>query len=141
MTQLIFENEYVKCELDPSLPVLKHCWKKEMPGDVFRGNLLNIQQHYIKLSKSHNRLAWLADTQLLGEVDEETEKWFAEVWDDLLFNKAGVKIHAVILGEDFYVEYFMEKFKMDAENKFKNSEVQLGVFTDEEEAYDWIISR
>ncbi len=141
MTQLIFENEWVSCSLDDSLPVLKHTWKKETPGDVFRGNLLNIHQHYMKLAKVYDRLAWLADTQLLGEVDEETEKWFAEVWDDLLFNKSNVKIHAVILGEDFFAEYPMEKFKMDAEQKYKDNGVQLGVFTDEEEAYDWIITR
>jgi hypothetical protein len=141
MTQLIFENEYVICQLDDTLPVLKHFWKKEMAGEIFRGNLLNIQQHYLKLSGSHSRLAWLADTNLLGEVDEETEKWFKEVWEDLLFDKAGVKIHAVILGEDFYAEYPMEKFKMDAEQKFKSKNVQLGVFVDEEEAYDWIRTR
>jgi hypothetical protein len=93
------------------------------------------------LKKSYANLAWLADTQLLGEVDEETEEWFVKVWDDLLFNQAQVKIHAVILGEDLFAEYPMEKFKMDAEQKFKQLNVQLGVFSDEQEAYDWIRTR
>jgi hypothetical protein len=141
MVQVVFENEYVVCQLDESLPVLKHRWKKEMPANLFQENLLKIQQSYVALRNSHKHLAWLADTQLLGEVGEETEKWFEEVWEDLLFGKAGVKIHAVILGEDFYAEYPMEKFKMDAEQKFKDKDVQLGVFADEEEAYDWIRTR
>ena len=141
MTKLIFENEWVSCSLDDSLPVLKHTWKKETPGNVFRENLIKIQEYYVEFKKEYDRLAWLADTQLLGEVDEETEKWFADTWNDLLFVKSGVEIHAVILGEDFFAEYPMEKFKMDAEQKFKNTGVQLGVFTDEEEAYDWIITR
>jgi hypothetical protein len=141
MSVFLFENEYVICELDDSLPVLKHRWKKQTPGVKFRENLIAIQKQYLELKKSYANLAWLADTQLLGEVDEETEKWFAEVWDDLLFNQAEVKIHAVILGEDLFSEYPMEKFKMDAEQKFRQLNVQLGVFSDEEEAYDWIRTR
>ena len=137
----LFENEYVICELDESLPVLKHHWKKVPSGKIFRENLVKIQQHYLIHSKSYTNLAWLADTQLLGEVDEETERWFSEVWDDLLFNEAGVKIHAVILGEDLFDEYPMEKFKMNAQEKFKLLGVQLDVFSDEDEAYDWIRTR
>ena len=137
----LFENEYVICELDESLPVLKHRWKKAPSGKIFRENLVKIQQQYIQLAKLHDNLAWLADTQSLGEVDEETEKWFSEVWDGLLFNQAKVKIHAVILGEDLFAEYPMEKFKMDAEEKFKLLGVQLEVFSDEEEAFDWIRTR
>jgi hypothetical protein len=131
----------VTCELDESVPVLKHYWKKVPPPQMFRDNLVKIQQHYIQLAKQHDNLAWLADTHLLGEVDEETEQWFSAVWDDLLFNQAKVKIHAVILGEDLFEEYPMEKFKMDAEEKFKQLNVKLGVFSDEEEAYDWIRTR
>ncbi|HNP96338.1 MAG TPA: hypothetical protein PKJ63_11945 [Cyclobacteriaceae bacterium] len=141
MVQLIFENEYVVCELDDSLPVLRHRWKKETPGEIFRENLVAIQKQYLKLSKVYDYLAWLADTQALGEVDEETEKWFKDAWEDLLFNEAQVKIHAVVLSEDFYAEYPMEKFKLDAEDKFKSQGVQLGVFEEEEEAYDWIRTR
>lgn len=141
MIALVFENEYVLCELDDTLPVLKHRWKKETPGERFRENLITIQQHYIELVKNYPHLAWLADTQLLGEVDRETEEWFSTAWDDLLFNKANVKIHAVILGDDLFAEYPMEAFKINAEEKFKAYHVQLGVFSDEEEAYDWIRTR
>ncbi|MDL5050833.1 hypothetical protein QQ054_33075 [Oscillatoria amoena NRMC-F 0135] len=137
----IFDNEYVTCELDDSIPVLKHRWKKSLPGNVFRDTLVSIQQRYVDLSKSYSNLAWLADTQLLGEVDQETEKWFANVWEDLLFNKAGVKVHAVILGEDIFADYPMEKFKLNAAEKFKALQVQLEVFSDEQEAYDWIRTR
>ncbi|MCU0398460.1 MAG: hypothetical protein MUC73_10185 [Cyclobacteriaceae bacterium] len=141
MTQLVFENEYVICELDDSLPVLKHRWKKETPGPIFRENLVKIHERYLEYSKEHSHLAWLADTRELGEVDEETEEWFTEVWEDLLFRIAGVKFHVVILSEDLFAEYPMERFKLEAEERFKELEVQLGVFSDEEEAYDWIRTR
>lgn len=141
MTSLVFENDYVLCELDDTLPVLKHRWKKETPGESFRKNLIAIQQHYIELVKEYPHLAWLADTQLLGEVDRETEEWFSTTWDDLIFNKANVKIHAVILGDDLFAEDLMETFKINAEQKFSTHNIQLGVFSDEEEAYDWIRTR
>lgn len=141
MTQVLLENDYVICELDDSLPVLKHRWKQETPGDIFKENLIAIHDLYVQYSQTHEHLAWLADTQLLGEIDEDTENWFSEVWEDLLFRIGNVKFHAVILGEDFFADYPMEKFKMNAEERFKELNIQLGVFSDEEEAYDWIRTR
>ncbi len=141
MVQLVFENDFVICELDDSLPVLKHRWKQETPGQVFRENLVKIHEHYIEYKKQYEYLAWLADTRELGEVDEETETWFSDVWEDLLFRIAGVKFHAVILGEDLFADYPMERFKLEAEERFRELDVQLGVFSDEEEAYDWIRTR
>jgi hypothetical protein len=141
MTTFIFENEYVVCELDDSLPVLKHRWKLAVSGDQFKSNLVQIQKHYKTVSAVHKNLAWLADTTLLGELDEETEKWLAEEWQNLLFKDAGVKIHAVILGEDIFADYPMEKFKMEAARKFNQFNVQLEVFSDEEDAYVWIRTR
>ncbi len=137
----VFDNEFVTCQLDDELPVLKHRWKGPLPGEMFRQNLLHIAEHYRRLSKTYANLAWLADTELLGEVDEETEKWFDEVWDKLLFEELRVKFHAVILGEDLFAEYPMEKFKLRAAEKFRTHGVQLEVFTDETEAYDWIRTR
>ena len=80
----------------------------------------------------------MADTTQLGELDEKTEEWLVDAWEDLLFVKGGVKIHAVILGESIYADYPMENFKQDAEEKFQTYDVHLGVFSDEEEAYTWI---
>lgn len=140
MLHFVFEDDFVICELDDSLPVLKHRWKKEPTGQHFRDTLLKIFEHYKSFSKKYSDLAWLADTQQLGELDRETEKWLADVWDDLLFGKGGVKFHAVILGDDLFAEYAMEKFKMEADEKL-GRDVQLGVFVDEEEAYDWIRTR
>ncbi len=141
MTQVLLENDYVICELDDSLPVLKHRWKQETPGEIFKENLVAIHELYLHYSKTHDHLAWLADTQLLGEIDEDTENWFSDVWEDLLFRIGNVKFHAVILGEDFFADYPMEKFKMNAEERFKELDIQLGVFSDEDEAYDWIRTR
>jgi hypothetical protein len=134
----LFENEYVQCELDDSLPVLQHRWKKEPSAETFKVNLIKILDSYNKLKNSYTNLAWLADTTLLGELDEWTEKWLVDVWEDLLFEKSRLKIHAVILGSNIFADYPMEQFKSDAEKKFKQFDVHLGVFSNRADACRWI---
>lgn len=134
----IFDNEFVRCELDDSIPVLVHRWLKEPPPEIFKSNLIRIQQEFIPLASSYASLAWLADTELLGELDVETEAWLVDEWEDLLFNRAKVKIHAVILGASIFADYPMEKFKQDAERRFRAKNIYLGVFSNRSEAYDWI---
>ena len=134
----IFESEFVRCELDDALPVLRHRWLSEPPPDTFKSTLVRISEEYIQLNKSYANLAWLADTELLGELDEDVEAWLVTVWEDLLFNKAGVHVHAVILGASIFADYPMEKFKQDAEEKFTARNIHLGVFSSQAEAYDWI---
>jgi hypothetical protein len=133
-----FENEFVICDLDDSLPVLRHRWKREVTGDEFKSNLLRILNQFEDLRPSYAQLAWLADTALLGELDEETERWLVDDWEDLIFRKSGVKIHAVILGTNIFADYPMVNFKKDAEQKFEIFDVQLGIFSNREDAYKWI---
>ena len=134
----IFDNEFLLGELDYSLPVLRHYWKKVPSGEQFRLELLKVLEEYKALKNTYKRLAWLADTTQLGELDEKTEAWLVEEWEDLLFVKTGVKIHAVILGESIIADYPMENFKFDAEQKFEEYNVHLGVFSNRQEAYSWI---
>jgi hypothetical protein len=134
----IFDNAFLTCELDDSLPVLKHRWKGEVTAGEFKNNVLKVLDHYVDLAKTYAGLAWLADTALLGEVDEETDIWLLSTWESLLFQKARVKIHAVILGASIYADYPMEKFKQHAEEEFKSHHVHLGVFSNERDAYHWI---
>jgi hypothetical protein len=137
----IFDNDYLTCELDDSLPVLRHRWKRATDGEAFRSNLLKVLEEFKKLKNSYSFLGWLADTTLLGELDEETERWLVDVWEDLLFAQREVKIHAVILGNSIFADYPMENFKQDAEQKFKDFDVHLGVFSNQRDAYEWIRER
>jgi hypothetical protein len=134
----IFDNEFVTVQLDDSLPVLIHRWKQEPPPEEFKFTLERILIEYKTLSKSYHHLAWLVDAALLGELDEEIEQWLVDSWEQMLFVDAGVKIHAVILGESIFGDYPMEKFKSDSETKFSQYNVHLGVFSDQKEAYAWI---
>lgn len=134
----IFENEFVRCELDDDVPVLRHHWLQAPPAEEFKFNLLRILEEYMELKKTYAGLAWLANTQQLGELDLEIEEWLVTEWEKLLFDDAGVKVHAVILGASIFADYPMERFKADAEQKYKSKNLSLGVFDSEAEAYAWI---
>lgn len=134
----IFDNEFVTCQLDDSIPVLMHRWKQAPPPEEFEFILRRILEEYKTLVKSYRNLAWLVDAALLGELDEEVENWLVDVWEKMLFEQAGVKVHAVILGASIFADYPMEKFKQDAEKKFEKFNVHLGVFSNQGEAYDWM---
>ena len=134
----IFENEFVRCELDDDIPVLRHRWLQPPPAEDFKFNLLRILEEYIELKRTYTSLAWLANAQKLGELDLEIEEWLVTEWEKLLFDKAGVRVHAVILGESIFADYPMERFKQDAEEKYRSRNLSLGVFSTEPEAYAWI---
>jgi hypothetical protein len=134
----IYQNELLTCELDDSVPVLRHRWLKEPTDEQFENGLIEIARIYRAHRKSYKTLAWLADTEMLGELSPAVEKWLENTWEDVLFKESGVTIHAVILGASIFADFPMEKFKMDAEEKFKNLNVHLGVFSDLKSAYSWI---
>ncbi len=138
MLQKILNTAYLNCELDEDVPVLRHKWLQEPPEGEFQKGLLSIFEKFKGLKNQYPDLKWLADTQLLGELSEEDEEWLVTKWDRLLFHEAGLKVHAVILGEDFYADYPMEKFKQSSEKKFNELGAKLEVFLNEENALKWL---
>ncbi|MEL7003938.1 MAG: hypothetical protein AAFN93_14545 [Bacteroidota bacterium] len=138
MKKLILDTPYFTCELDESIPVLKHKWLQAPPDEVFKNGLIEILGEYRKVKGGYKDLKWLADTKLLGELSEEVEQWLVSEWNHMIFDEVGVKVHAVILGSDIFADFPMEKFKMSSEKKFQHQGVKLGVFGDNEQAYDWL---
>jgi len=55
----------------------------------------------------------------------------------MLFLRAGVKSHAVIIGTDVFAKYAMEKFKTSMQAKYKDKKLFLETFGDKESAYQW----
>lgn len=141
MSISLLEKEKIQASLDETIPVLKHKWIKNPTGSEFRQQLLELKEIYLEQKEKYPDLMWLADTQSLGELTYEDEKWLEEVWENELFVKAGVKVHAVILADDIYADYSMEKFKMMADRKYAEIGIKLGVFMDEDSAYEWMKSQ
>jgi len=138
---LVFEEEHLICYLDHNIPILYHKWLRKPTGQEFRDGLKRIQKEYVKLKDKYPNLFWIANTELLSELSEDEEQWLIEEWDHLLFDDAGVKVHAVVLGDDLYADYPMEKFKLSSDRKFKEKNISLGIFPNEEAAYDWLQSQ
>ncbi|MFM8912463.1 MAG: hypothetical protein ACKOE6_06005 [Flammeovirgaceae bacterium] len=138
MTLGIFDHEFVTCQLDESVPVLLHRWKQAPPPEEFMFTLKRILEEYKTHKHQYPKLAWMVDAALLGELDEQVENWLVNDWEKMLFEQAGVRVHAVILGQDIFADYPIEKFKQDAERKFEKFNVHLGVFSNRDEAYHWM---
>jgi hypothetical protein len=138
MEDPIFETDLLTCEIDTTIPVLVHRWLRPPVGDEFKNGLLKVLEEYKKIKPFYDDLKWLADTELLGQLDYQIEDWLEKDWDRLLFDDAGVKVHAVILGDDILADYSMEKFKLSADDKFKEKGVKLNVFLDKESALNWL---
>ena len=135
---VLLDNDMLLCDLDPEIPLLKHRWMRKPTSEEFRKGLVQIQKIYLQHKDDYTNLKWLADTELLGELTEEDEQWLTDVWEDLLFVEAGVKVHAVILGDDIFADYSMEHFKAISDRSLAEKGIKLGVFLRFEKAYKWL---
>jgi hypothetical protein len=107
----LFEEKHLACYFDEEERIVYHKWLNKAIGEDFRSGLLKVCNEYIKLKKTILGLHWLADTQELSVLPLDDQKWLDEVWNDTIFVKAGVRSHAVIVGNDVFARYAMEKFK------------------------------
>jgi hypothetical protein len=134
----VLSDGLIEVEVHTDIPVLKHRWLREPTVEEFENKLLEVQKIYMDYVSKYPGLKWLADTKLLGQRSYEEEQWLENTWERLLFEEAGVKVHAVILGDDIFADYSMEKFKSMAAKKYEQIGVKLGVFLTEENAIKWL---
>lgn len=135
---IIRETDLTICQIDSEIPVMMHRWLRKPNSEEFREELKALQELYIEQSPGFTNLKWLADTELLGERTKDDEVWLEETWEKMLFDEAGVKVHAVILGHDIYADYSMESFLRDADRTYRDKGVQLGLFMNIESAMEWL---
>jgi hypothetical protein len=76
----------------------------------------------------------------MGVVTIDDQGWLQKVWNDMLFIKAGVKSHAVIIGNDVFAKYAMEKFKTSMQELYADKNLRLETFPDKDSAYKWFQS-
>ena len=138
MSTKILEREYLVCEIDNTVPVFKHRWLRHPTSEEFQDGLTSMHKEYMRIKDDYDDLKWLADTELMGELNEEVKQWLTTEWDRMLFIEAGVKTHAVIRGPDHYADYPMEIFKLVSAKKYNDLGVKLEVFENEEKAYEWL---
>ena len=138
--KILFEDQFIRCQFDEEHGILYHVWLDKVKGDDFRNNLLKALDFYKTLKKDNPHLHWLGDTRNLSVMPIADQKWLDETWNELLFVDAGVKTHAVIIGDDAFTKYAMEKFKKTMNQKYASKKIILETFKDEEAAYAWFMN-
>ena len=133
----VFSEDSLDCFFDEEAKVLSHVWKRKPKGDEFRNGLTKVYSEYIKHKKSFPVLHWMGDARLMGVLSLEDQSWLDKVWNEMLFVKAGVKTHAVIIGTDIFAKYAMEKFKKSMLSKYADKDLLMDTFPDKEAAYKW----
>lgn len=140
MKQLFKEN-YLECYLDEEAKVLFHVWTSKPTSEQLRNGLTRVFNQYNTHKKSFSTpLHWLGDTQKIGVITIDDQGWLEKVWNEMLFVKAGVRAHAVIIGSDVFAKYAMEKFKTSMQAKYADKNLFLETFKDKDEAYKWFKS-
>lgn len=135
--KVLFEEKELVCYFMEEEKVVFHKWLDNCKGEAFRSKLMRVCDEFVKLKKTHPFLHWLGDTRKLAVMSLDDQKWLDEVWNMQLFEKAGVKTHAVITSNDVFVKYAMQKFCNNMNQKYADRQVHLATFTSEEDAYDW----
>ncbi len=136
----LFKESYLECFIDSDAKVLFHVWLTKPTNEQFKQGLTKVFDQYQIQKKQISPLHWLGDTRLLGVISIENQGWLDKVWNDMLFIKAGVKTHAVIIGTDVFAKYAMEKFKTSMQAKYNDKDLRLETFPDKESAYKWFKS-
>ena len=137
MKQTLFDLDYLVCTLDDKAAVLSHAWKRKPTSEEFEEGLMKVCKAYVEQKPKFPKLHWLGDTKNVGVLSLKTQKWLDDVWNDTLFNKAGVRTHAVLVGSDVFGKYAMQKFANHAEKTYEKQNLKMGVFETESEAYKW----
>jgi len=139
--KLLFKESYLECYLDEDARVLFHVWLNKPTSEQLRGGLTRVYNEYLAHKKSFTiPLHWLADTQKIGVITIDDQGWLEKVWNEMLFVKAGVRAHAVIIGNDVFAKYAMEKFKNNMQAKYTDKNLHLETFKDKDDAYKWFKS-
>jgi hypothetical protein len=137
MKQTLFDLDYLICTLDADAGILAHAWKKKPTPEEFEGGLMKVYATYMAQKPNFKKLHWLGDTKNVGVLSLRTQKWLDDVWNETLFVKGGLQTHAVLVGEDVFGKYAMQKFAIHAEEQYKDMNLKMGVFSTEAEAYAW----
>ncbi len=136
----LFKESFLECFLDTEAKVLFHVWLSKPSNEQFREGLTKVFDQYQIYKKQIAPFHWLGDARLLGVISLENQGWLEKVWNDMLFVKAGVKTHVVIIGTDVFAKYAMEKFKTSMQSKYADKNLHLETFPDKESAYKWFKS-
>lgn len=129
-TQTIIDNKYVTLQYHDHLGIVHHVYKPNIGGDYLK-EALNTGT---ELLRKHRATKWLSDNRAIeGHSEKETE-WVNTEWLPKTIN-AGWKYWALVVPQNVMGQMNMNEFVQS----FYDMGVRIMVFTDPNEAMDWLI--
>ncbi|MBO8131378.1 MAG: hypothetical protein H0Z29_07665 [Candidatus Marinimicrobia bacterium] len=129
MKQVVFDNEYATVWVYPEKGIIHHKFKKFIWGEGFRQTMMNAADAFEK----YGCTKWLSDDRENSALRPEDIEWGQKVWEPRVL-KAGWKHWAVILPEKVVGQMNMKKII----DRYKSIGVNVKVFSDSEEAMEWL---
>jgi len=128
---LLFDKPYCKIYYHEDLRAIHLDWGRFATPEEFReacNSSLNLL-----ISRNVNKM--IADNSKSAVVSIENQNWLTKEWFPKAL-KEGFKYSAVIVNDDFYVNYAVQRI----EKNIKNDSFHINYFKDFEEAKVWLQS-
>jgi hypothetical protein len=135
MIKVQFEEKFVTCYFDDSIPVLGHEWKGFVNGENMKSTMLRMVDIFSELRKDYPNLTWLGNTTDMSAIATVYQQWLKEDWPDLMKAK-GIHKHALIVPKNVFAKTAMDKFVDDLVKNHQN--ILIRPFTNVQEANAWL---
>lgn len=130
-----FEEKYVTCYFDDSIPVLGHEWKGFVNGENMKNTMLRMVDIFTALRKDHPNLTWLGNTTDMSAIATVYQDWLKEEWPAMM-KETGINVHALVVPKNMFAKTAMDKFVQDLSKN--HQKIMIKTFTDVESANEWL---
>ncbi|MES2734138.1 MAG: hypothetical protein V4714_20490 [Bacteroidota bacterium] len=135
MIKVQFEEKYVTCYFDDTIPVLGHEWKGFVNGENMKNTMLRMVDIFTELRKEYPNLTWLGNTTDMSAIAVVYQQWLKEDWP-IMMKEKGINKHALVIPKNMFAKTAMDKFVEDLTKNHQN--IKIRPFHDLESANEWL---
>lgn len=125
----LIDNKYARLSFDTDKQIVHHCFHSALDSE----NLRAVLNEGIDLIKKYGATKWLSDNRAIGPHSAEDSQWINDNWLPRVI-AAGWKYWALVVPHDIKAQMNMNEFV----NSFYEKGVRIMVFTDYDEAWQWL---
>ena len=129
-TITVIDNEHVVLYYHTDSKIVHHIYQPTIHGEYLREQL----NRGIELFKEHGANKWLSDNHLFNSLPDEDNQWINETWLPQAVD-AGWRFWALVVPEEDLGRMNMVQFV----NNFAEMDVLVRVFTEPDEAMEWLV--
>gem|GEM_PF-2338328 len=137
----LFEENYLTCHYDETIPVIAHRWNGFVKGDLFRSGIQRCLGEYtrIKNQSGNQPLHWICNSTDLKVLAPKDSEWVNTEFAEMLLQRRIRRI-AMIIAKDVFAQMAVTSFEKAVGTKAgtSNQDVITRFFANEEEAKTWL---